>query len=278
MVGPTQHHGKSSKHLAVELKSITLHEDDMFTSHDVVSLFTNTPTLKNMEIIKARLQKDTTLTDRTRLEREDIMALLDFVLNTTYFSFRHTIHQHKFGTAMVSPVSPIVANLFMKQLEQDDIATAPISCRPRMWKRYVDDILEVIKTGMTQQQTDHLNRVDETNIISFTHEEEAEGTIPFWDTLLKRKESGEIKLQIFRKNTHADRYLNFSLHHPLHRKMGMIRTLIDRFETLVTEDENKRNKREHIKEALTRCGYPQWTISTVQTKMKTKKEDNIKKK
>ena len=130
---------------------------------------------------------------------------------------------------------------------------------------------------MTQQLTDHLNRVDKTNSIKFTHEEEAEGTIPFFDTLLVRKESGEVKLLIFRKNTHTDQYLNFSSHHPLHQKMGVIRTLLDR-QTLVTEEEDKRKTREHIKEALTRCGYPQWTISTVQTKMKTKKEDNVRKK
>ena len=60
--------------------------------------------------------------------------------------------------------------------------------------------------------------------------------------------------------------------------MAVIRTLLDRCETLVTKEEDKWKEREHIKEALTRCGYPQWTISTVQTKMKTKKEDNIRKK
>ena len=170
---------------------MTLHEDEIFTSHDVVSLFTNIPILKlkTTEIIKTRLQKDTTLTDRTRLEIEDVMALLDFVLNTTYFTFRNMIHQQKFGTAIGSPVSPIVANLFMEHLEQEAIATAPISCQPRMWKRYVDDVLEVIETGIIPQLTDHLNRVDETNSIKFTYEEEAEGTIPFLDTLLVRKES-----------------------------------------------------------------------------------------
>ena len=191
MVRLTQHHVKNSRHLADKLKSMTLHEDEIFTSHDVVSLFTNIPILKlkTTEIIKTRLQKDTTLTDRTRLEIEDVMALLDFVLNTTYFTFRNMIHQQKFGTAIGSPVSPIVANLFMEHLEQEAIATAPISCQPRMWKRYVDDVLEVIETGITPQLTDHLNRVDETNSIKFTYEEEAEGTIPFLDTLLVRKES-----------------------------------------------------------------------------------------
>ena len=48
-------------------------------------------------------------------------------------------------------------------------------------------------------------------------------------------------------------------------------------ETLVTEEEDKQKEREHIKEALARCGYSQWTISTVQRKLKTKKEDNMKK-
>ena len=83
--------------------------------------------------------------------------------------------------------------------------------------------------------------MDETNSIKFTHEEEeAEGTISFLDNLLVREESGEVKLLIFRKNTHTNQYLNFSSHHPLHQKMGVIRTLLDRCETLVTEEEDKR--------------------------------------
>ena len=59
-----------------------------------------------------------------------------------------------------------------------------------MWKRYVDDILELIKTGMTQQLTDHLNRVDETNTINSHMKKEAEGMIQFLDTLLVMKEWG----------------------------------------------------------------------------------------
>lgn len=169
MVGLTQHHVKHSKHLAEELKSLTLHKDQMFISHDVVSLFTNTPIPKTMEIIKTRLQNDATLADRTKLKIEAILELLDFVLNTTYFTFRNTVYQQKFGTAMGSPVSPIVANLFMEHLEKEAITTAPVTCKPRMWKRYVDDILEVVKAGMTQHLTDHLNTVDETNSINYTH-------------------------------------------------------------------------------------------------------------
>ena len=49
-----------------------------------------------------------------------------------------------------------VANFFMEWLEQQAIATAPIDCKPKLWKRYVDDILEIIKRGKVEALTDHL--------------------------------------------------------------------------------------------------------------------------
>ena len=44
LVGKTKHHAQNSKDLADEVKDLHLDEDEMFCSHDVVSLFTNTPT------------------------------------------------------------------------------------------------------------------------------------------------------------------------------------------------------------------------------------------
>jgi len=75
------------------------------------------------------------------LEIDDIMELLEFVMTTTYFTFWGVIYQQRFGTVMGTPVSPIIANLFMEWLEQRAIATAPVNCRPRLWKRFMDDTL-----------------------------------------------------------------------------------------------------------------------------------------
>ena len=162
----------------------------------------------------------------------------NFLLTTTYFQFRDTIYRQKFGTAMGIPVSPIVATLYMEYLEQNAIATSPLECRPTMWKRYVDNILEKIKKGQLQNLTYHLNTIDETNSIKFTHEE-SEGKIPFLDTLIVRKSDGCVKLLVYRKSTHTDQYLNFHSHHPIHHKLGVVRTLMDRCESLVTEDQDK---------------------------------------
>ncbi len=121
-------------------------------SFDVVSLFTNTPIPETMAIVKSRLENDPTLKDRTNLTVDDIIILLELVLNATYFSFRGQLYQQKFGAAMGSPVSPIIANFFMEDLEQKAINTVPAECKPKFWKRYVDDVASAVKKGQAEKK------------------------------------------------------------------------------------------------------------------------------
>ena len=52
--------------------------------------------------------------------------------------------------------------------------------------------------------TGHLNGIDKTNSIKFTHEPEKNGQIPFLDTLITRREDGSIKLLVYTKlHTHT---------------------------------------------------------------------------
>ncbi|XP_072051850.1 uncharacterized protein [Amphiura filiformis] len=112
LVGQTIHHDNNSGQLAEELTSYVIDDNDMFNSHDVVSSFTNTPIDEALNIIKCKLEEDKALKNRTLLIVDDIIELLKFVLTTTYFVFRGTMYRQKFGSAMGSPVSPIVSNLW----------------------------------------------------------------------------------------------------------------------------------------------------------------------
>jgi len=210
------------------------------------------------------------------LEIDDIMELLEFVVTPTYFTFRGVIYQQRFGTAMGSPLSPIIANLFMEWLEQRTLATAPVNCRPRLWKRFVDDTLEVIKRGSVTQLTEHLNSVDSTGSIRFTHEEEAERHSVL-DTLLIRKEDGNIKLLVYRKKTHTDQYLNFMSHHPSHQKLGVIRTLLNRCENVATEKEDRRQEEEHNTSDLKKCSYPAWSTRKANRTCRTRVTKELRK-
>ena len=113
LVGNAIHHVKNSKDLAQEMAEVLIEEDEIFNSHDVVSLFTNVPIPQAMSIVRQRLEGDGTLKSRTLLSVEDIMSLLEFILTTTYFVFRGQIYQQRFGTAVGSPVSPIIANIYI---------------------------------------------------------------------------------------------------------------------------------------------------------------------
>ena len=155
-----------------------------------------------LAIVKTRLENESILWDYnknndTNLESDDLVQLLDFILTTTYFTFRGKIYRQLFGTAMGSPVSPIAATIFMEALEQKVIATAPMDCRPKLWLRYVEDVLEIVRKDSVHKPTDHINTIDMSESINFTYEEETEGKIPFLDTLIVKKE-GDHKGQYMR--------------------------------------------------------------------------------
>ena len=228
------------------------------------------------DIVKDRLEKEEILKEYNKeqgfnLESEDVVQLLQFILTTTYFTFRGKIFHQLFVTAMGSPVSPIAANIFMEALEQQAIATAPMDCMPKLWLHYVDDILEIVNKDCVEKLMDHINKVDKSGSIKFTYEKESEGKLPFLDTLIVKKEDGSVKLLVYRKPTHTNQYLNYESHHPLHHKLGVIRTLYNRKNNIVMEEADKREEEKKVQKALETCSYPKWTFEKVKNQMKQTK-------
>ena len=112
---------------------------------------------------------------------QHITWLLEFCLRSTYFLFQGKFYQQLEGTAMGSPISLIIANLFLEDLETRALSTTP--CPPSLWKRYVDDTLTIIKRDHKDTFLDHLNSMDAN--IKFTSEDpKQDGSIAFLDILL----------------------------------------------------------------------------------------------
>ncbi len=63
---------------------------------------------------------------------------VEFCLRSTYFQVKDEYFNQVEGAAMGSPLSPIVANLFMEAFEKRALETAVI--RPKVWLRYVDQL------------------------------------------------------------------------------------------------------------------------------------------
>ena len=90
-------------------------------SYDVSALFTSIPIEPAINIIKKHLEEDKELHNRTSMTVKHISCLLEFCLKNTYFSFQGRFYEQTEGAAMGSPISPIVANLFMEDLKVQDI-------------------------------------------------------------------------------------------------------------------------------------------------------------
>ncbi len=179
---------------------------------------------------------------------------------------------------MGSPFFPIVCNLYMEDFECKALDT--VEHPSHWWKRYVDDTYTVLKKAYAQEFSDHLNTVDDdikwntegevhTRLVSSETEgvaERVERSLAFLDTWSVIKDNGSIKTKVFRKDTHTDQYLHLDSNHPLEHKRGIVKTLMHRVDRIVCDVGDKESDRTHVKEALTRNGYPDWLINSTQPK------------
>lgn len=86
---------------------------------------------------------------------------------------------------MGSPLSPVVANLFVEQFEKRALDSYPL--KPTSWKRYVDNTNVKWPRGNDELNKffRHLNSLSEN--IKFTMEVEENKSIPFLDVLITKK-------------------------------------------------------------------------------------------
>ena len=264
LVGKSPYHLNNSQHLLEKLKDVKVKDDEILISFDVSALFTSVPVDETIEIIRKRLQEDPTLATRTTLQVEDIVQMLTCCLKTTYFSYQGEFYTQLEGAAMGSPVSPLVANIFMEEFEVKALKSFPHHIK--FWARYVDDTGCVIKRHLVQDFANHLNT--QHSAIKFTMEEEADGQLPMLDTLICRSADGALHFSVYRKPTHTDHYLQYDSHQPLQHKLGVIRTLKNRVTTHCSTPQAKAAEESHIKHVLSISGYTKWSWQVAQAKKK----------
>ena len=143
---------------AFRICGIQITSSDRLVSFDVTSLFTQVPIDEALRVVEEQLTKDQTLGERTNIPVSQMVKLVELCLRTTYFQLQEDFLEQTDGAAMGSPLSPIIANLFMEDLEQRAIQSAPL--QPKLWVRYVDDTFVIWTHGKEELRAfhEHLNR------------------------------------------------------------------------------------------------------------------------
>ena len=117
---------------------------------------------------------------------------------------------------------------------------------------YVDDSLVIIKKDAVTSFHNTLYAFDPK--ISFTIELENNGQIAFLDTLVSRR-NGVAVIDVYRKPTHTDRYLDFFSHHDIKHKISMTSIFLFRASSLPSSHEGKTREINHVRAALEANGY-----------------------
>ena len=247
LTGKTTSFIKDSPHFIELIKDVRIGPEDLLVSFDVESLFTNVPLVDTMTILEDMFP-------------EDIRKLFRHCLTSSHFTFKGEFYQQTEGVAMGSPLSPVVANLFMEHFEKKVLDKTPH--KPALWLRYVDDTFVIWPHGKDKLESflSELNNAHPN--IKFTCEMETNGSIPFLDVLVTRKNDGTLGHKVYRKPTHTGRYLNAHSHHHPAQKRGIIATLATRARRICEQPELA-PELETLKDSLERNGYERKTINRV---------------
>ena len=91
---------KNSADFVNTIRGIEIEEQDRLVSFDVVSLFTRVPIDEALAVVVQRLQEDDMLLERTPIPPENIHALAEVCLKTTYFQYQDSYYEQIEGAAM----------------------------------------------------------------------------------------------------------------------------------------------------------------------------------
>ena len=113
-------------------------------SFDVNSLFLNVPLETTIDIILRRIYTNHELT--TSLTKKEMKELLLLCTKNVHFTFNGQIYIQVDGVAMGSPLAPLLADIFMIELER---LLIPNLRKIKFWRSYVDDTC-FVKIGSTE--------------------------------------------------------------------------------------------------------------------------------
>ena len=183
-------------------------EGKQMISFDVSALFTNVPVDEALEA--AERVVDGICADDLPLRKDRYLELIRHCVQFTAFEFQGEEYQQDYGMAMGSPLSAVLACLFMEVLESESII--PRLPQGSTWLRYVDDTWVALPQDCdTEAVLQSLNAIHPS--IKFTMEKENNGRIPFLDTLVERKGAG-LEFRVYRKPTNKDDFIHFYSAHP----------------------------------------------------------------
>lgn len=248
----SSYHIRNSYEFCEFINSEKFEEAEGMFSFDVVSLFTNAPVNKIMNILEKRWDEIAALTN---LDKQEFMEMIEICTTNSYFAFNNQCYKQCYGTPMGAPISPILVELLMDDvLDKVQAKMEQKSRRIPILKKYVDDLFLLLPKNDVDEILSIFNSIEER--IQFTFERETSNSIPFLDMTVFRDESIKgFYTRWYRKPVSSGRILNYKSIHPMSQKISTVRGFIDRVYRL-SHSRFAEDNRKMLIDLLTMNDYP----------------------
>lgn len=228
------------------------HSSFKLVSFDVKNMFPNIPPEECFPLVSNIL-------DRHKIIpyiKQEILEGLEFCIGQNYFVYKEDIFLQQSGLPIGSPLSPLLADIFMDSLENNILKSPLAKKNVVFWLRYVDDILLGFKGTNRQLQLllDYANSLHSK--IKFTHEiENNNKSINFLDLTIMRN-SNSFSFNIFRKPTYSDATIPYNSYNDMSHKLAAYKSMIHRAFTIPLTKEDQDKELTIIKSIAHNNGYP----------------------
>ncbi|XP_036322205.1 uncharacterized protein LOC118736225 [Rhagoletis pomonella] len=247
---------KNAFNLKERLTNISVCDEDVLVSFDVISLFTNIPTMLATKIIMIKWDQ---IQRTTSIPKHKFQQILDFCLkDNNYFMCNNKLYTQTFGMPMGNPLSPTIADIIMDDLLDNTISELKqhFNIDIKFINKYVDDIFAITNRNDVNTILETLNKYHPK--LQFTMEMEENASIPFLDVRI-HKNNNNIVLNWYSKPTSSGRLINYLSSQPRKYKINTAKNLIHKILTISDQKFHEANI-EKIHSILKSNNYPNHLI------------------
>jgi hypothetical protein len=247
------------------IKSTTPNE--IVASLDVVSLFTNVPVHKTIQIILDSIYRNNELPPIKIPENELKELLLICTTQTPFRAPNDQLYVQVDGVSMGCVLEHTFANFYMGYLESEVLDTVHFD---KIYCRYVDDIF--LSVGL-QQDIDWIKSSFESHsVLQFTIDYAENNIINFLDVQIEvSPDKSTFSTSVYTKKSNNGDCINYLSLCPFRYKEGVIKTLLHRAYTICSSWKFFDEEIKRIKQLLTNNNFPTVVIDkTINNFLKTK--------
>ncbi|XP_062710337.1 uncharacterized protein LOC134288705 [Aedes albopictus] len=238
----SQYSTTSSFEFCGDVNQVVLPEGYIMISLDVTSLFTNVP---RHLVIRSIINRWNEV--KTQINLDLFLEIVEYCMEASYFCFEGRYFKQTYGTAMGSPLSPIVADIVLDSVIKTAMNSLPFEIT--IFRKYVDNIFMAIPRECVQQVLDAFNRIEPR--LQFTTEEEKENRLPFLDMTVIRNADQTLTTEWYAKPIASGRMLNYNSFHQPKYKINVANNFIHRVCSLTRNkplDEIAKTIHQHLRQ------------------------------